>query len=176
VDNRSGNRLHRIAAAARLAILATVVCTSLSSAGCVREAGDTADAPAATPGSGSAATNCLPNGEFSGRVVGSLQGQLDWRGGQLSCTGMRRPNDAGVRLRFAGPIALPGGRRELAVIIALPELARGATVAETPAKVTMIEEDTGRFFTSGNAEICWSDIERQAPLSGTSSLLKNRRY
>ena len=89
---------------------------------------------------------------------------------------MRRPNDAGVRLRFAGPIALPGGTRELAVIIALPELARGATVAETPAKVTMIEEDTGRFFTSGNAEICWSDIQRQAPLSETSYAIRGIVY
>ena len=115
-----------------------------------------------------AAANCLPTGEFSGRIVGSLEGQLDWKGSALSCTGMRRPNGEGVRLRFSGPIDLAGGSRELAIIIALPALERGIATAETPARITMIEEDTGRFFSSGTAEICWSDVERQDLLHDNS--------
>ena len=71
-------------------------------------------------------------------------------------------------IRFSGPISLAGGTRELAVIIALPDLERGKAAAETPARVTMIEEDTGRFFSSGTADICWSDIERQALLNDDS--------
>ena len=168
MDSRPANRFHQIAADTPAARLALLGLTAFILAGCNREAADISESTSAAVSTSAPSANCLATGEFSGRIVGSLEGQLDWRGSRLSCTGMRRPDGEGARLRFSGPIALPGGARELAVIIALPELKRGETAKETPAKVTMIEEDTGRFFSSGNVEICWSDIERQAPLSGNS--------
>ena len=79
---------------------------------------------------------------------------------------MPRPNGAGARLRFAGSSG--DDAQSLAFIIGLPELARGATASETPANVTLILEDTGRFFSSAEAPVCWSDITEQSLVEETT--------
>ena len=68
---------------------------------------------------------------------------------------MPRPGGDGVRLRFAGDT---DGEHKIAFIIALPELRRGETGNEYQSKVTVIEEGVGRFFTTGDNDICWTDI------------------
>lgn len=94
-------------------------------------------------------------------IYGGIRSDLEWRGPDLSCSGMPRPNGEGARLHFSGSVDAGGASRRLAFIVALPELERGRAVRETPAIVTLIEEDGGRFFSSADAPVCWSDIERQ---------------
>lgn len=77
---------------------------------------------------------------------------IQWRGAQLRCAGMSRPVDGGVRLRFSH--ADPG--EPLAVVMGLNSVAVGQ---ETPANVTFIVEDSGRFFSSLKADNCRARVE-----------------
>lgn len=113
------------------------------------------------------ATDCVADGYLTVEVYGDLQSQLAWRGAPLHCEGMPRPNDAGARLRFSGPLGDNGQR--LAFIIALPELEPGAEGKEFPAKITMIQEDSGRFYSNGDNETCWSDVKQQSSHGGPQS-------
>ncbi len=48
---------------------------------------------------------CILNnpGYLHGRLYGSLAATIDWRGPELTCDGMTRPNNEGIRLIFASP-------------------------------------------------------------------------
>ena len=78
----------------------------------------------------------------------------------MSCEGMRRPGNEGARLRFAGKAGGRADARYLAFILSIPDLAAGGTGSELPTRVTLIEEDAGRFFSTRDTDVCWSDIER----------------
>ena len=98
---------------------------------------------------------CGEQGYLKTEIFGALASKIDWTAEHLECEGMPRPGGDGVRLRFAGHVQ---GDHKLAFIIALPGLRRGETGAEYQSKVTVIEEGVGRFFTTGEKEICWTDI------------------
>ena len=99
--------------------------------------------------------SCGDQGYLSTELFGGLAGKIEWTSTNFECEGMPRPGGNGVRLRFAGNI---DGEHKLAIIIALPELRRGETGNEYQSKVTLIEEGVGRFFTTGDNDICWTDI------------------
>lgn len=103
--------------------------------------------------------SCTPDGSLSVAIYGEISGKLAWRGGDLRCSGMPRPHGAGARLHFAGTLEDQGAQRDLAFIIGLPELEPGETVQETPARITLMEENNGRFFSTATADICWSDVQ-----------------
>ena len=111
------------------------------------------------------ATHCASDGALVANVYGSLEGKLEWRGEALECEGMPRPRGAGARLRFAGPALAGSAADRLAFIIAIPQLQKGRTGRELEAGVTLIEENTGRFFSTPERAGCWADIERQERLS-----------
>jgi hypothetical protein len=111
------------------------------------------------------ATHCASDGALVANVYGSLEGKLEWRGEALECEGMPRPRGAGARLRFAGPALAGSAADRLAFIIAIPQLEKGRTGRELEAGVTLIEENTGRFFSTPERAGCWADIERQERLS-----------
>ncbi len=78
---------------------------------------------------------------------------------------MPRPEGQGARLRFAGQ----SGERQIAIIIALPALERGATAPEFGSNVTVIEEGSGRFFSTAGLGSCWTDVlEQEQSGSGTN--------
>lgn len=111
---------------------------------------------------------CPAGGVLVANVFGSLEGRLEWRGDELECEGMPRPRGQGARLRFEGP-ALAGGEAErLAFIIALPTLRKGQTGSELEASVTLILEDTGRFYSSPEQAGCWADVDSHEPASDSS--------
>ncbi|MGB5738133.1 MAG: hypothetical protein WBM54_02200, partial [Woeseia sp.] len=56
----------------------------------------------------------------------------------------------------------------LAFIVALPELQAGVTGRELRATVTLIEEDSGRFFSNAEQDTCWADITSQQALDESS--------
>ena len=115
------------------------------------------------PGAPAPAKGCGENGYLETTIYGVLEGSIQWSAGSLDCEGMPRPANEGARLRFAG---LADDIR-IAFIIAIPGLERGAPGTELPSNVTVIEEGSGRFFSTAGQENCWSDIEKNAPLPET---------
>lgn len=124
-------------------------------------AADDIAAAAAAPIPPAGASACaVADAALRARLRGALEGDLDWRGTTLECAGMPRPDGAGVRVRFRGP--LPDGRA-LAVVFAAPALAPGADRDDLPVNVTLIVEDTGMIFGTQGADRCRLDSVRQQP-------------
>ena len=126
------------------------------------QAGSTGPAAAADD----SVSPCAPSGSLKVGLYGGIRADLDWSATSLECDGMPRPNDEGARLRFSGAVESGGETRRIAIIIGLPNLRRGETVRETPANVTIIEENSSRFFNSSAASFCLSDIEEQVQETG----------
>jgi hypothetical protein len=115
---------------------------------------------------GEVVSQCEPSGHLAVALYGDIQTRIDWPATELECDGMPRPEGKGARLRFSGITTVGDKSRKIAFIIALPELARGQTVTETPASVTIMEEGGGRFFNSSKASACLADIVEQKPRDG----------
>ena len=109
---------------------------------------------------------CGDSGYLRTTLYGSFEGEIDWSNGELDCAGMPRPDDAGARLRFAGKT--DDGAHSLAFIIAMPALERGAAGRELASNVTMIEEGSGRFFSTSGLESCWTDVDAQSVVDDAS--------
>lgn len=99
---------------------------------------------------------CGNEGRLSTELYGAIAVEVDWDKNDLECAGMPRPNGQGARLRFAGATA--DSDLQLAVIIAIPDLERDAQHGEFSAKVTLIEEGNGRFFSTSDLSNCLVDI------------------
>jgi uncharacterized membrane protein (UPF0127 family) len=106
---------------------------------------------------------CLPGdgGFLEARLGGALESELHWRGADLECTGMLRPDGEGLRLRFAG--ALPGGGT-LALVFAAPSLAEGGSARGVPVNVTVLHESAGRIYGTLGPGRCMLDEVTQARL------------
>lgn len=106
---------------------------------------------------------CLPDGAgfLSARLRGGIEADLDWRGPELECTGMARPDGRGLRLRFAG--TLPGGVR-LAIVFAPPLLAEGEDARAVPVNVTVLDETHGAIFGTRGEQRCTLDDVSQERL------------
>lgn len=66
-------------------------------------------------------------------------------------------------MRFAGKVGLEDEQRPIAIIISIPDLKRGRAADELPTRVTFIEEDTARFFSTQDTDICWSNVDDHSP-------------
>ena len=104
--------------------------------------------------------SCLSDGSgfLTARLRGAIEADLDWRGADLDCTGMSRPDGQGLRLRFAG--RLPGGS-ELAIVFAPPVLAEGEDARAVPVNVTILDESASRIFGTRGEDRCLLDEVRQ---------------
>lgn len=105
--------------------------------------------------------SCGPDGKLVAELYGGIRASLDWHAAMIECDGMPRPQGAGARLRFAGPVGDGEASRQLAIILGMPDLRRGMTAEELPTNVTVIEEDAARFFSTADTGSCWTDVERQ---------------
>ncbi len=103
------------------------------------------------------ARGCSESGYLRTSFYGEFSGPVDWSAGNLVCEGMPRPNGEGARLRFAGK----SGDLAIAIIVAMPELERGNTARELASNVTVIEEGSGRFFSTSGLDSCWTDVVEQ---------------
>ena len=110
--------------------------------------------------------DCGARGYLATELFGALSGKIEWDETELICEGMARPDDHGARLRLAGIVDT---EYEIAFIIALPDLVKGAIGNELPSKLTVIEEGAGRFFSSADQEICWTDITDSQEIDGDES-------
>jgi hypothetical protein len=148
-DGRKSLRIHYRGACGLIALAAISAC---------EPAIEDQPAPVAKPSISE--PGCGPDGRLSAELFGSIEQALDWSADDLDCESMLRPDGEGVRIRFTGNTA----NHRLAIILAMPELARGAVAAESPTVVTLTVEGSGRFFSTPSLESCWSDIVRQEPL------------
>ena len=108
---------------------------------------------------------CGDEGRLSTELYGAVEAAIDWDKTELECTGMPRPEGAGIRLRFAGVAEHDG--QPVAFIIAIPDFARDAQVAEFSVNVTLIEEGSGRFFSTPDLNNCLVDIDAVEALDGS---------
>ncbi len=121
------------------------------------------------PAAPETAAACGAEGELVAEIYGSVRASIDWRGETLTCEGMPRPNGQGARLRFAGAAEVADGSRQLAFILALPDLRPAQTGSELATKVTLVEEGAGRFFGTRDTGSCWTDIETHELLPETAA-------
>ena len=108
---------------------------------------------------------CGETGRLVGELYGGIRAGLDWDRTEVACEGMPRPDGDGARLRFAGNA--PPGDRQITIIIAMPEFDPGSTNGELAANVTLIEEGTGRFYSTPDFGNCLVDISAVEPLDAS---------
>lgn len=100
---------------------------------------------------------CGGSSFLTAQLYGSIERTLRWSAADMRCESMLRPDGEGMRLRFTGITA----DRQLAIILALPDLERGSAGKELATVATLTVEGTGRFFSTPNLDSCWSDITPQ---------------
>lgn len=110
-----------------------------------------------TPTEMPATPSCGSDGYLTTELYGSIARPINWATSDFQCESMLRPEGKGVRLRFTGNAA----DSELAIILAMPELQRGASGKESPTVVTLTVEGSGRFFSTPTLASCWTDIASQ---------------
>jgi hypothetical protein len=96
------------------------------------------------------------DGFLSGRLYGAVERAIEWRGTDMRCEGGARPDDDGFRLVFAAPGDVTSDR--LVFVIGITGILDGLSGSERAANVTIIDEKTGRFFSSGRQERCWTTV------------------
>jgi len=160
-DLREFNRLHL--QSLNSGLLPVFLATVFVVAACgEKPAADTASEPAQAsflPAPLPAAAGCGDRGRLQTSLFGALAGDLEWTADTMSCEGMPRPDGRGARLRFSGWTG--DSEITIAIIIAVPDLERAKTATELPSNVTVIQEGSGRFFSTSDLHSCWTDINDQ---------------
>ena len=114
-------------------------------------------------------TDCVAAGSLRTDLSIGIRANLDWGSAEMSCEGMRRPADAGARLRFSGPYENGEEKKTLTLILGIPALEEAQIGAELPTNVTLVEEGCGRFFATPDTNGCWTDVTEHEHINGNSS-------
>ncbi len=101
-------------------------------------------------------------GYLRGELFGAMRKTLDWRGRDMLCDGMLRPGNDGLRLVFSEYAAAPDAG--LRLVIGIAGIAPGDEQTEVAANVTLIDQDSGQFFSTQGLERCWVRLIEQVPL------------
>lgn len=131
--------------------------------------------PAAAPATGTvAALQCLPggNGFLRARLSGAVNTELVWGNRGLDCTGTVRPDNGGIRVRFAGPIGEAG--QSLVLLFGISGLREGQSARTRAVNLTLIREGAGEFYSTQGDDKCMLDEVSQLPLVGIPH--KSRSY
>lgn len=105
------------------------------------------------------------DGYWRGRVFGSEELDIDWRGNALTCAGNARPDGKGLRLFFAG---LTGeGTDRLVLVLGIEAGIDGLAGRELPVSLTLIDEASSQFFHA--ADRCFTFVRDVAPLAVAGS-------
>jgi hypothetical protein len=105
---------------------------------------------------------CLPEGGafLRARLSGAINSELSWNDRDLSCAGSVRPNDEGIRLRFAAA----NGKKRLVLLFGIAGLKEGQSGKALPANLTIIREGSGEFYGTQGDNKCTIDEVSQQPL------------
>jgi hypothetical protein len=109
-------------------------------------------------------------GYLMGRLYGSLNEQIDWHGDAFLCAGSPRPNGQGIRLFFAKK--RNDGDERLVFVIGIDGAIENLENKEHVANVTVIDEETARFFSTGGQQRCWTTIEQVVPAQSNPFLYR----
>jgi len=101
------------------------------------------------------------DGFLSGDLYGALSEHIEWRGTDMDCGGMLRPNDDGIRLVFAAPRQ----DERLLIVLGIDGSLDALPDGEHVANLTIIDETSKRFYSTGRRERCWSTIESVRPVA-----------
>lgn len=112
--------------------------------------------------SAAVSTPCGTGSYLTADLYGAIRSSLDWRS-DLTCQGMQRPAGRGARLRLSGAATIGDGQ-QLALILGMPTLERGAIGEGFQTNVTLIAEDQGLFFSTTDTANCWTDIAEHAAI------------
>lgn len=129
--------------------------------------------PGTVPSGGFATTQavapCLLNtaGSLTGRLYGTLSLDIDWRGPKMDCDGMMRPGNNGVRLFFSASDS--GDSDRLIFVIGVDGALDELSGKERKANITIIDERTGSFFSTGGKERCWTTVHSVETLPDRNS-------
>jgi len=98
--------------------------------------------------------------------AGQNEEKIDWQGNDFRCDGMFRPQGAGVRMVFDQHADKdePG----YVLVMGVTEAVLGEPLEEAAANITLIDQTSGKFYTSGEQPRCWTSFQEQQQLSGTS--------
>lgn len=151
--------------AARLRPMALLVVATLAMAACAESSPPDEQIPDI---GAQLATGCVATGMLRADLSVAIGAKLNWGPEELACEGMRRPADAGARLRFSGPYDDGKDQRTLTLILGMPALEEAQIGAEIPTKVTLVEEGSGRFFATPDANGCWTDVTEHEHIDGDS--------
>ena len=119
---------------------------------------------------------CIQDGRLSTTTFGAIESELDWRKPELRCEGMQRPRGKGARLRFAGEVGSGDDALGLAFILSIPDLVRGEKATELATRVTLIDEENARFFSTREASVCWSNVSQQSRLKDVAGVEIENHY
>jgi hypothetical protein len=106
------------------------------------------------------------DGYLKGELYGSLRKTLDWQGESMLCDGMNRPEGKGIRLVFSEHVDPdnPG----LVLVIGVADARLGAPEQELEANVTIIDQVSGKFYSTQEQPRCWTQLTTQLRLTGTT--------
>jgi hypothetical protein len=110
------------------------------------------------------------DGYLMGRLYGSLNQEIDWHGDAFSCAGSPRPGGQGIRLFFANKIN--AGDERLVFVIGIDGEIESLENKEHVANITVIDEETARFFSTGGQQRCWTTIEQIVPAQNNPFLYR----
>jgi hypothetical protein len=91
---------------------------------------------------------------------------INWRGKDLRCDGMFRPDGAGVRIVFDQ--YLDKDKPGIVLLMGVADARLDEPVNEALANITLIDQVAGRFYTTGDQSRCWTSFLDQQKLLGTS--------
>jgi hypothetical protein len=105
------------------------------------------------------------DGYLTGELYGEVRKTLDWRGENMLCDGMPRPEGRGIRLVFSEQIDpdIPG----MVLVIGIADAQLGAPEQELEANVTIIDQVSGKFYGTQSQPRCWTRLTTQLRLTGT---------
>lgn len=134
-------------------------------------ASDVPDAGPAAEQAAAATAGCLASGDgyLRARIRGALDLDIDWRNGDIECTGGPRPDGSGLRVTFAGPEQSDG--RRLRFVFGIAQAAEGIAAQSLPVNLTVIFEGERRLFATQGDDKCTVDAltqQRTGPLGGGS--------
>jgi hypothetical protein len=91
-------------------------------------------------------------------LAGAVEAELHWRGPDMDCEGMQRPDGAGMRLAFTGS---QGGTR-LTLVFGIAHLAEGRDGHAVPVNVTLIREGGAVYGTRGDDKCVLDEVHQSA--------------
>jgi len=110
-------------------------------------------------------------GYLRGGLYGAIRADIDWRGTDLLCDGMMRPEDSGIRLVFTTADA--GGT---VLLLGIDEIRPGATGTDFPTNITIIDGASGTFFSTPGKDRCWTTIQSNVQLRGGNWRVEGELY